>query len=80
MMADPNFGLSFQGTRADASQGGDMVYTVGTYSLTTSDPKNKKPVTDHGKYMTVYKRQADGAWKAVVDSVNSNVPAAGASH
>jgi hypothetical protein len=30
--------------------------------------------------MTVYKRQADGAWKAVVDSSNSNVPAAGASH
>jgi ketosteroid isomerase-like protein len=80
MMADPNFGLSFQGTRADASRGGDLVYTVGTYSLTMSDPKNKKPVTDHGKYMTVYKRQADGTWKAVADSINSDLPAPGASH
>ncbi len=79
MMSDPNFALSFQGTQADASKGGDMVYTVGTYSLTTSDPKNKKPVTDHGKYMTVYKKQADGTWKAVADSINSDLPAPGAS-
>jgi hypothetical protein len=28
--------------------------TVGTYSLTMSDPKNKNPVADHDKYMTVY--------------------------
>jgi ketosteroid isomerase-like protein len=78
MMSDPNFALSFQGTQADASKGGDMVYTVGTYSLTASDPKNKKPVTDKGKYMTVYKKQADGTWKAVADSINSDLPAPGA--
>jgi ketosteroid isomerase-like protein len=41
MMADPNFGLSFQGTRADASQSGDMVYTLGRYSLTISDRKTR---------------------------------------
>jgi ketosteroid isomerase-like protein len=80
MMADPNFALSFQGTQADASRGGDMVYTVGTFSLTKSDPKNKKPVTDQGKYMTVYKKQADGTWKAVADMINSDLPAPDASH
>jgi ketosteroid isomerase-like protein len=80
MMADPNFALSFQGTQADASKGGDLVYTVGMYSLTMSDPKTKKPVTDKGKYMTVYKKQADGTWKAVADSINSDLPATGASH
>jgi ketosteroid isomerase-like protein len=80
MMADPNFALSFQGTRADASKGGDLVYTVGTYSLTTSDPKNKQPVTDRGKYMTVYKKQPDGTWKAVADMINSDLPAPDAAH
>ena len=80
MMADPNFALSFQGTQANASRGGDMVYTVGTYSLTKSDPKNKQPVTDKGKYMTVYKKQADGTWKAVADMINSDLPVTGASH
>jgi ketosteroid isomerase-like protein len=78
MMADRNFALSFQGTQAYASKGGDMVYTVGTYSLTKSDPKNKQPVTDKGKYMTVYNKQADGTWKAVADSINSDLPSPGA--
>jgi ketosteroid isomerase-like protein len=89
MMADPNFALSFQGTQADASRGGDLVYTVGTYSLTTSKTtsattsnptKNKQPVTDKGKYMTVYKKQADGTWKAVAGMINSDLPAPSASH
>jgi uncharacterized protein (TIGR02246 family) len=76
MMADPNFSLSFQATQADASKGGDLVYTVGTYTMTMSDPKDKKPLTDKGKYMTVYKKQADGTWKAVADMNNSDLPAA----
>src|ERR1700683_2994156 len=72
MMADPNFSLSFQGTQADAAKGGDLVYTVGTYSSSMSDPKSRKPVADKGKYMTVYKKQADGTWKAVADMINSD--------
>ena len=74
MMADPNFAISFQGAKAEASKGGDLVYTVGSYSLTKSDPKDKKPVTDKGKYMRVYKKQADGTWKAVADMINSDLP------
>jgi ketosteroid isomerase-like protein len=80
MMHDPNFALSFESTKADASKGGDLVYTVGTYSLTRSDPKDKKPVTDKGKYMTVFKKQADGTWKAVADMLNSDLPAHASAH
>jgi uncharacterized protein (TIGR02246 family) len=76
VMTDPNFSLSFQSTHAEASKGGDLVYTVGVCSLTTSDPKTHKPVTEKGKYMTVYKKQADGTWKAEAEMVNSNMPAA----
>jgi uncharacterized protein (TIGR02246 family) len=74
MLADPNFALSFQGTRAEASKGGDLVWTVGTYTMTVSDPKTKKPVTDKGKYLTVYKKQADGTWKAIADMINTDMP------
>jgi len=73
LMADPNFALSFQGTRAEASKGGDMVWSVGTYAMTVSDPKTKKPVTDKGKYLTVFKKQADGSWKAIADMINSDL-------
>jgi uncharacterized protein (TIGR02246 family) len=71
-LADPNFSLTFQSTRAVASKGGDMVYSQGTYTMTMTDPKTKKPVTDKGKYLTVYTKQADGSWKAVADTYNSD--------
>ena len=70
--ADPNFSLNFQSTRAMASKGGDMVYSQGTYTMTMTNPKTKKPMTDHGKYLTVYTKQADGSWKAAADTFNSD--------
>ena len=70
--ADPNFVLNFQSTRAVASKGGDMVYSQGTYTMTMTNPKTKKPMNDKGKYLTVYAKQADGTWKAVADTYNSD--------
>jgi uncharacterized protein (TIGR02246 family) len=75
MLADPNFALTFQSTRAEASKGGDFVYTIGTYSMTLSRPSDKTAVTDKGKYLTVFKKQPDGSWKAVADMISSDMPA-----
>ena len=60
--------------------GGDLAFVIGTAQLTLNDPKGN-PVTDRGKYMTVWKKQSDGKWKAAADMANSNlpVPAPGAS-
>jgi uncharacterized protein (TIGR02246 family) len=74
ILADPNFSLTFQSTRAMASKGGDMVYSQGTYTMTMTNPKTKKPLTDKGKYLTVYTKQADGSWKVVADTFNSDSP------
>jgi ketosteroid isomerase-like protein len=46
---------------------------MGTFELTLHDPTGK-PVVDHGKYVTVWKKQS-GGWKAVADIVNSDLPA-----
>ena len=73
-LADPNFSLTFQSTRAMASKGGDMVYSQGTYTMTMTDPKTKKPMTDKGKYLTIYTKQPDGSWKAIADTFNSDSP------
>ena len=72
--ADKNFSLTFQPTKVTASKGGDMVYSQGTYSETMTNPKTKKPKTETGKYLTVYMKQADGNWKAVADTYNSDSP------
>jgi uncharacterized protein (TIGR02246 family) len=72
--ADPNFSLTFQATRVMASKGGDMAYAQGTYTMIVTNPKTKKPMTDKGKYLTIYTKQADGSWKAVADTFNSDSP------
>ncbi|MCJ7502707.1 MAG: nuclear transport factor 2 family protein, partial [Acidobacteriia bacterium] len=77
LMASPGFAMSWQPTKAEASRGGDLAYTVGTYQLTLNNAKGK-PVTDRGKYMTVWKKQSDGKWRAVADMANSDLPAPGA--
>jgi uncharacterized protein (TIGR02246 family) len=72
---DKNFSGTFAATKVDVSKSGDLGYSQGTYSITMTDAKTKKPVTEHGKYVTVYKKQADGAWKAVEDINNADGPA-----
>jgi uncharacterized protein (TIGR02246 family) len=75
-MASPGLAMAWQPTEAVASRGGDLGYTIGTYELTVNGPKGK-PVTDRGKYLTVWKKQADGSWKVAVDTFNSDLPAEG---
>ena len=71
---DPNFALTFQGSRFEVAKSGDLGYTQGAYNLTITDPRTKKPVNDKGKYLTAYKKQADGTWKVVGDMVSSDIP------
>jgi ketosteroid isomerase-like protein len=42
--------------------------------MTMTDPKTKKVLTEKGRYVTVYKKQADGGWKAVVDIDSEDAP------
>lgn len=73
MMQDPNFALNFATTRVDVARSGDLASEQGTFELTNSDQKTKKPVVTKGKYVVVWKKQ-DGAWKALVDAPISNPP------
>jgi uncharacterized protein (TIGR02246 family) len=77
MLADPGFNLQFQATKSDVAKSGELAYTQGTYTMTMSDPKTKQPITDKGKYLTVFRKQADGSWKAVSDMLNSDMPLPG---
>jgi len=48
--------------------------------MTMSNPTAKdQKITDKGKYLTVYRKQADGTWKAAADMINSDMPAMGSS-
>ena len=70
----PGVAITWQPTKVEAARSGDIGYSVGTYEITMTDPEGK-PMTDHGKYLSVWKKQADGSWKSVVDTWNSDLPA-----
>ena len=74
MVSDPTMTLKFQASKVDAASSGDMGYTQGSYTLTLTDPVSKQLINDHGSYVTVYRKQADGTWKAVSDIASSAVP------
>ncbi len=77
MLADPALNLQFQTERAEVARSGDIGFTRGTYTMTMTDPNTKQPIHDHGSYVTTYRKQADGSWKAVADIATSEVaPAA----
>ena len=73
MLADPNLKISFAPDRIEISASGDLATTQGSYTMTMTNPKTKKPVEDRGSYLTVYKKQADGNWKAIEDTTISEV-------
>jgi uncharacterized protein (TIGR02246 family) len=74
MVADPALYLKFEATSVEVASAGDLAYTQGSYTLTVTDSATKKPVNDKGSYVTVYKKQADGSWKAVSDIASSSTP------
>ena len=41
-MADPNFALQFSPNKVDAGKSGDVGYTVGSYTMTVTNEKDKK--------------------------------------
>ncbi len=51
---------------------GDYAIETGTFEW-TMQPKTGKPITDKGKYLTVWKKQADGTWKIVRDINNTSL-------
>ena len=69
MLAMPGPGLSFQTTSVEIARSGDLAYETGTYDFATTDKKDKT-TDEKGKYVVVWKKQADGSWKAAVDIDN----------
>jgi ketosteroid isomerase-like protein len=74
-IADPKFSLDLATAKVEVSTGGgDLAYSQGAYTFTGTDPKTKKGMTEKGKYVEVYKKQADGSWKIVEDINNADPP------
>ena len=64
-LADHYFSVELAADKVEAS--GDLAYARGHFTEKHEDQKTAKIITESGSYLTIYKKQADGSWKAVED-------------
>ena len=75
--AFPEYSLRWKAEIAEVGGAADLGYTIGPYHMEFQDPDGN-PVVIDGKFMTIWKKQPDGAWKIAVDMFNTDgVPPAG---
>jgi ketosteroid isomerase-like protein len=72
MLSTPGLTVHWEATGAEVSESGDLGYTIGTTQVTVD--QEGTPMVTVGKYVTVWKKQADGSWKVVVDCFNADGP------
>jgi ketosteroid isomerase-like protein len=70
----PDLHVTLSDETVDVAASGDMAVYRSTFVTTLTDPKTKKPVTDHGNYLAGYKAQPDGSWKQTWSVVSDTGP------
>ena len=74
MLALPGLiAIGRRSAKVEAARSGDLGYVQGTYTASFRNP-NGETVNDRGKYLEVWRKQADGSWKCIVDTWNSDLP------
>ena len=66
MFADTSFTLTWEPVLSDVGASGDLGYTVGHWVAHFRNDKGA-PLTGTGRYLTIWKQQADHSWKVVQD-------------
>ncbi len=64
---------SFSSEPTEVWPAGDHVIEIGTFEINLTVPGMPEPVTDKGKYMTVYVRDADGKLKIKAETWNTDM-------
>ena len=67
VFATPGLAVRWAPELARISDDGTLGFTVGTYTTTKTENGAAKQVGS-GKYVTIWRKQADGAWKVTFDS------------
>jgi ketosteroid isomerase-like protein len=69
-LALPGFSIQWHTADFVVSASGDMAYGFGTNTVTLDGPDGKR-LTEHGRALTVWRKDPGGAWKCVVDIWNA---------
>lgn len=75
--ADPaNTTLTWKVVKAEVAASNDIGYTFGNWKMRIDDSTSTDTKSFYGNYFTVWKKQAGGSWKFVLDGGN-NTPEPG---
>ena len=66
---DSNYVLTWHPKNGEVAKSGELGYTYGIYTLKPSE----KDTLLYGTYVSIWKKQADGRWKYVLDSGNEGI-------
>ena len=69
----PDLAISWTPSEVGVAASGDLGYSTGDYQMSFKDPKGNV-ISDHGKYVTIWKKGKDGGWMVQLDAFNSDVP------
>jgi uncharacterized protein (TIGR02246 family) len=73
LLSDPTFAISWETTDVQVAGSGDIAYSLATNNVQIDLPDGST-LSDRGKGLTIWKKQADGTWKVAVDIFNSDAP------
>ena len=63
--------IAWKTGKVDVAASANVAYTIGTFAMSWTE--KGKPMKDHGKYLEIWKKQADGKWLCSADIWNSDV-------
>lgn len=69
--ATPGFSSDEATTRIEVAHSQDLAYQEGTYASNEQDASGKA-IRLTGKFVVVWKKQADGQWRAIIDIDNAD--------
>ena len=72
----PDVSLTWDPIRADIAASGDLGWTTGAWVSEVTDADGNI-TTRQGRYVSIWRLQADGSWKVVMDLGNPTEPAPG---
>ncbi|MDP3746365.1 MAG: DUF4440 domain-containing protein [Phenylobacterium sp.] len=73
ILAIPAFENRSKLERVEVSASNDLAYTMGVYTSRLMG-EDDKIVEEPGKWLTVWKKQADGRWRVIVETYNTDIP------
>ncbi|MGH9420695.1 MAG: YybH family protein [Thermoanaerobaculia bacterium] len=69
----PDLRITWHPDEIHVAESGELAFSSGHYEMSFKGPDGKQ-IADNGKYLTVWQKQKNGAWKVVADCFNTNMP------